>query len=122
MDKLLLLSCIKGLIFVLKSSFISTTKKASELNLCSRFKIYGLIVLTLQFALKVIFCAVKKVSFLQSKNFSAVKDLKGASIKGQEGSLIKGPKGSLIKGPKMLGCASSRYTIYVRIMPFFACL
>ena len=80
----MLLSRIKNLIFVLKSSadFISC-KKASELRFCSRFK-------------KNIFSVVKKVSSPQSHNFSVVKDPKGRNL--LEG--FKDPKGALIKGPK----------------------
>ena len=65
----LLLSCIKYLIFVLKSSTEYNTnfdyhkKKADKLSLCSKFKIYVLIISTFTFAFKIIFSAVKKVSF-----------------------------------------------------------
>ena len=59
MNKLLLLSFIKGLIFVLESSAkcnidLSTAKKESELNFYSRFKIYVLMVSKLAFASKII--------------------------------------------------------------------
>ena len=84
MNKLLLLSRIKDLTFVFKSSteynidFIYHKKKC-ELSFCSRFKIYVLMVLTLAFVFKIItliiFCAVKKVSFTQSRNFCTVQDI-----------------------------------------------
>ena len=73
MNKLLLLSHIKGLMFVLKSLLnmiliLSTTEKVSELSFCSRFKMYVLMVSMLVFALKIIrpiiFSTVKKVTFL----------------------------------------------------------
>ena len=76
----MLLSRIKNLIFVLKSSAdFMYCEKTSELRFCSRFK-------------KKKNSVVKKVSFPQSHNFSVVKDPKG--------SLVKDPKGALIKGPK----------------------
>ena len=84
MNKLLLLSHIKGSLFVLKSSpeynidFIYRKKKASKLRFCSSFKIYVLMVSTLAFVFKIIrpiiFSAVKKVSFPRSRNFSIVKE------------------------------------------------
>ena len=77
----MLLSRIKNLIFVLKSSAdFMYCEKTNELRFCSRFK------------KKNLFSVVKKVSFPQSHNFSVVKDPKG--------SLVKDPKGALIKGPK----------------------
>ena len=57
MNKLSLLSCIKGLIFVLKSStelILSTAKKVSKLSFCSRLKVDILVVSTLTFAFKAV--------------------------------------------------------------------
>ena len=85
MNKLLLLSRIKGLIFVLMSSaeynidFIyhpPHKKKAGELSFYSTFKTYVLIVSTLAFAFKII----RPIIFQQSRkkvfyNFSTITEL-----------------------------------------------
>ena len=80
MNKLLLLSCIKGLLFVLKpSTEYKLPKKGNGQSFCSRFKIYVLMVSKLGFAFKIIrhiiFLTVKKVSFPQSRNVSTVKEI-----------------------------------------------
>ena len=58
MNKLLLLPCIKGLLFAIKSTteywFFLPKKKANELSFCSRFKIYIIMVSVLAFAFKII--------------------------------------------------------------------
>ena len=55
---------------------LSTTKKATELSFCFRFKIYVLIISMFAFAFKIIrpiiFSAVKKVTFQLSRNFSTI--------------------------------------------------
>ena len=67
MNKLLLLPCIKGLLFVIKSTteywfFLpKKKKKANELSFCSRFKIYVIMVSVLAFAFKII----KPIIFLK---------------------------------------------------------
>ena len=82
MNKLLLLSRIKGWMFVLKSSINYNIdfiyhKKASELSFSSRLKTFVLMVSKLAFVFKIsrpiVFSGVKKVSFAQSRKFSLIK-------------------------------------------------
>ena len=72
----MLLSHIKGLIFVVKFVFIFL-KKASKLSFCFRFKINILIVSMFAFVFKIlrptIFSAVTKISFSHSRKFSLIK-------------------------------------------------
>ena len=82
MKKLLLLPYIKSLIIVLQSSTEYNNylprKKTNELSLCSKHKIYVLMVSTLAFVFKIrpiIFSAVKKVNFPHSRKFSSINKL-----------------------------------------------
>lgn len=72
---MLLLSHIKGLILVLKSS----TEYNTELRFCSIIKRYVLMVSALAFTFKInrpfAFSAIKKVCFPQSRKLSSIKEL-----------------------------------------------
>ena len=84
MNKLLLLSRIKGLMFVLKSTEyntdLSSTKKVSELSFSSRLKIYVLMVSKLFFCNQQSKFSTVKENILnqgifpQSRKFSTIKE------------------------------------------------